>query len=133
MSSQIMVASLEYLAANGNFNALIYEKVPKERTYITSSFIGLIFKFSFRTALKDYMRVIVSTTIILSLLAVIFYWKSRSLDAQYNYGRLTDANRLFYIYKGNSNRSSKCMTGRKRRALLPHTSCCPIQSLRKLF
>ena len=54
------------------------------------------------------MRVIVSTTIILSLLVVIFYWKSSSLDAQNNYRQLTDANRLFYIYKGNSNRSSKC-------------------------
>ena len=43
MSSQIMVAGLEYLAANGNFNALINEKVRKERNYITSSFIGLIF------------------------------------------------------------------------------------------
>lgn len=54
------------------------------------------------------MRIIVSTAIILSLLAVIFYWKSCSLDVQYHYIRFTDANRLLYKYRGNSNRSSKC-------------------------
>ena len=37
-----------------------------------------------------------------------FYWKSSSLDVQYNYRRLTNANQLSYIYKGNSNRSNKC-------------------------
>lgn len=63
-----------------------------------------------KRALKDYMRIIVSTTIIISLLAVTFYWNSSFLDGKYNYRRLTKGNRLLlqYIYKGNGNRSSKC-------------------------
>ena len=53
------------------------------------------------------MGIIVSTTIILSILAVIFYCKSSFLDGC-NYRRLTDVNRLSYIHKENINRSSKC-------------------------
>jgi len=60
--------------------------------------------FSFQTALKDYMKIIVSTSIILSLFVVIFHWKSSSLDAQYNFRRLASANQ----YKKNINRSSVC-------------------------
>ena len=39
---------------------------------------------------------------------MIFYWKSFFLDVQYDYRRLTNANRLLYKYMGNTNRSSKC-------------------------
>lgn len=67
-----------------------------------------LFFFSSQIALKDYMKIIISTVIISILLAVILYWKSSSLDVQYNYRRHADANQLSYIYSGNNNQSSIC-------------------------